>query len=208
MNVHDRISMFQEVATCQYQMIISTPRLCQEMMLASQLQSDAHRITCDPIVPDHQMMEEDSTRTDAMAAAPVETDTSPAETSLQQEKNGAENAHQAIESESLDRESLLSMIDDLTVRISQLQQQIGIADPNAFQDELDVAFYHVDDSGALVHDDAGSNPQMRELVESYVKMLDARKSEDRDEERPTREADVADNEEQRKNKEAYTKHYR
>ncbi|KAI7881080.1 L domain-like protein, partial [Lichtheimia hyalospora FSU 10163] len=53
MQANDRISMFQEVATCQYQMTITTPRLCEEMMLASTSHSDVNKIECNPIVPDH-----------------------------------------------------------------------------------------------------------------------------------------------------------
>ncbi|KAI8384390.1 uncharacterized protein BYT42DRAFT_562370 [Radiomyces spectabilis] len=53
MQSHDRVSLFQEITTCHYQMIISTPRLCIESMLVPHLHAQTYNIHCNPIVPDH-----------------------------------------------------------------------------------------------------------------------------------------------------------
>ncbi|KAI9282299.1 hypothetical protein BY458DRAFT_428918 [Sporodiniella umbellata] len=49
---HDRVSYFTEVSSCRYHIIISTPRLCEEMRLSRLRKSKVHPISCKPIVSD------------------------------------------------------------------------------------------------------------------------------------------------------------
>ena len=46
-----------EFATCEYQMVIATPRLCQDVAFVPRARQDIHHIQCDPIISDSQYQE-------------------------------------------------------------------------------------------------------------------------------------------------------
>jgi hypothetical protein len=46
-----------EFATCEYQMVIATPRLCQDVAFVPRARKDVHHIQCDPIISDSQYQE-------------------------------------------------------------------------------------------------------------------------------------------------------
>ncbi|KAI9278486.1 hypothetical protein BDA99DRAFT_554118 [Phascolomyces articulosus] len=140
MNSGDQISMLQEVTTCQYQMSISTPRLCEEMMLASQTQSDANKIQCNPIVPDHMLKSTSAQQLGEQQQQPVAEE--PAEPEMQPEVQG-ESAfektddekeqtklqqnvkQQPMQAKQDGKDHLLELISGLTAQINDLQQQVG-----------------------------------------------------------------------------------
>lgn len=139
--------MFQEVATCQYQMTITTPRLCEEMMLASTSHSDVNKIKCNPIVPDHLVedttttpMDETTTTTTtpdsssssavsgkdfSQATTTTTTTTDTASTTMTWQDPSTSNPEQE-ESEPLDmsKESLLDAVADLKAQLQELRQQV------------------------------------------------------------------------------------
>lgn len=147
MQTNDRISMFQEVATCQYQMTITTPRLCEEMMLASTSHSDVNKIECNPIVPDHLVedttttpMDETMTTTtsDSSSSSAVSgkdfsqattttttTTTDTATTTMTWQDPSTSNPEQE-ESKPLDmsKESLLDAVAELKAQLQELRQQV------------------------------------------------------------------------------------
>jgi hypothetical protein len=57
MQNEDEIVSMHEFATCEYQMVIATPRLCQDIAFVPRARKDIHRIQCDPIVSDSQYQE-------------------------------------------------------------------------------------------------------------------------------------------------------
>lgn len=57
MQHEEHIESVQELATCEYQMVISTPRLCQDVAFAPRASQDVNRIQCDPVVPDEKVEE-------------------------------------------------------------------------------------------------------------------------------------------------------
>lgn len=146
MQTNDRISMFQEVATCQYQMTITTPRLCEEMMLASTSHSDVNKIECNPIVPDHLVEETTTTPMDetmttttsdsssssavsgkdfSQATTTTTTTTDTATTTMTWQDPSTSNPEQE-ESKPLDmsKESLLDAVAELKAQLQELRQQV------------------------------------------------------------------------------------
>lgn len=141
MQANDRISMFQEVATCQYQMTITTPRLCEEMMLASTSHSDVNKIECNPIVPDH-LVEDTTTTTKASMdesttedASPVfgeqattTTTTTTADTATStmtwQDPSTSNQASPQPKPLDMSKESLLDAVSDLKAQLEELRQQV------------------------------------------------------------------------------------
>ncbi|KAI9479588.1 glucosidase II beta subunit-like protein-domain-containing protein [Zychaea mexicana] len=231
MNSHDRISMFQEVTTCQYQMVISTPRLCQEMMLASQTQSDVNKIQCNPIVPDHMLTS--SSPAHRLEEQPVAEDAAPAEPELGPEASSSDQEgeegygrvqqqeiidqqHQKQQQQETTKEDLLALISDLTAQINDLQRQVGGTLPleqllgsngqqqqqhgGAGQEEMEVAFFHVDENGALVPEEG---VDMKKLMESYMKMLGTVKEKQKQPKHTEAEEDQA----QQRNRKAYEMTY-
>lgn len=214
MQAHDRISMFQEVATCQYQMIISTPRLCEETMLASQAQSDVNKIQCDPIVPD-----------DRWIASPEETVEDEEHENNVEEEPEYDTAKDQIVMQSDDKEGLLATIAALTAQLKELERQSNepivkeinkdqgkgeiLGDADADEEDVEVAFFTIDEDGVLT---PGDNVPMKQLLESYMRLMTSgdkvtKSPEKKDKERKTKDHQDAGS--QRRNKEAYEKmHFR
>ncbi|KAG2181025.1 hypothetical protein INT43_008607 [Umbelopsis isabellina] len=57
MQHEEHIESVQELATCEYQMVISTPRLCQDVAFAPRASQDINRIQCDPVIADEKVEE-------------------------------------------------------------------------------------------------------------------------------------------------------
>jgi len=51
----DRINVIKEISTCQYLMVISTPRLCSDVAFQPPQDSRPHLITCSPVVSEEQL---------------------------------------------------------------------------------------------------------------------------------------------------------
>ncbi|KAI8141994.1 hypothetical protein BJV82DRAFT_670096 [Fennellomyces sp. T-0311] len=218
MNAHDGISMFQEVTTCQYQMVITTPRLCEEMMLASQTQSDVNKIQCNPIVPDHMLtssspahqLEEQAT----VKAAPAEPELEPEVQHPPQEEQDKQTVLKEPKQETTDskqeetKENLLQMISELTDQINELQRQVTGSSNAARQGEedMEVAFFHVDENGVLVPEEG---VDMKTLVASYMKLLDSTKDgpADKSQQKPASEQETEQERAQQRNRKAYEMTY-
>ena len=50
-NMADRITLIKETATCQYLMVISTPRLCHDVAFLPPEKTKPHAIACTPVMP-------------------------------------------------------------------------------------------------------------------------------------------------------------
>lgn len=67
---HDRITVIKEVTTCNYVVVVNTPRLCEEPALA-QVEDEVREVRCQPILSDTEI--EQSQR----VAATIEADNAP-----------------------------------------------------------------------------------------------------------------------------------
>ncbi|BFZ53676.1 Protein OS-9 [Savitreella phatthalungensis] len=77
-DTNDRIGLVKEVATCQYLMLIQTPRLCNDLAFTTQNDEKSHKVTCSPISDEPGLPEIEQTE-DVIPAEPVlsETEISP-----------------------------------------------------------------------------------------------------------------------------------
>ncbi|KAG0165783.1 Protein OS-9 [Apophysomyces sp. BC1015] len=224
---HDRISQFHEVTICQYQIIISTPRLCEEMVLASQTKSDAHTIECDPIVPENLISNGMDDKVEhvryqaEVSTYPVGKDATPSVTESDTEtKNMLENTEdlkvhekeissaevikedkenqEDVEPET--KELLLTMIAQLTSQVNQLQRQAQKSElrDGAGQDDVDFIFSYTDEQRRILE---GDSAQIQKPLTSQTKRAE-------EEKRKSEKNQMADGSEvQQRNKEAYRKTY-
>ena len=54
-NTVDRVSVIQETSTCNYLMIVQTPRLCHDVAFLPTQKDDAHTIVCSPVLASDQV---------------------------------------------------------------------------------------------------------------------------------------------------------
>ncbi|KAI7876309.1 uncharacterized protein EV154DRAFT_451555 [Mucor mucedo] len=107
----DFVSSFVEVSTCHYQIVVSTPRLCEEMNLSHKHHAESHVIECKPIVPDN-LIEQEQTEKEANNAK-------------KEEEEEEEVVRDLDILEKMDeKDILLTMISDLTEQINQLKDQM------------------------------------------------------------------------------------
>ncbi|KAI7904072.1 uncharacterized protein BX663DRAFT_506309 [Cokeromyces recurvatus] len=117
----DYVSSFVEKSTCNYQLIISTPRLCEEMDLSRRHHAESHRIKCRPIVSEKWIEQEQ----EAAAAAEAE-----AKKAKEEETNSIvmnENTLLLNQKDQVGNPEhfLLEMISELTDQINQLKLQMN-----------------------------------------------------------------------------------
>ncbi|KAI8080279.1 uncharacterized protein B0P05DRAFT_540700, partial [Gilbertella persicaria] len=122
----DHVSSFVELSTCHYQIVISTPRLCEEMSLSRRHHTEPHQITCRPIVSEH-LLEQDKQKQEQEKLT------------VEQQKESEVLPLKEEEKE----EDLLSMISDLKQQVNQLKQQLDQTKP-------EVAYFTVDDKGNII----------------------------------------------------------
>ncbi|KAI9320907.1 hypothetical protein BX666DRAFT_1875459 [Dichotomocladium elegans] len=187
LQANDRISMFQEVATCQYQMIITTPRLCEEMMLTSQSQSDINNIICNPIVPDHLIS--------ARPSAEVEEDMPP---QADEPADGVSPApHEQKLPGELSKDALVAMVAELQAQLAGLQRQwspeeAGMED--YMDDQEGLPAFRVSEETVLVNE---HDADIQKLVAAYVKLLAPPKD---DSSTPAREENGQEDEQEERKK--------
>ncbi|KAI8975695.1 hypothetical protein BDF20DRAFT_625504 [Mycotypha africana] len=154
----DRVTSFVEVSTCNYQIMISTPRLCEELRLSERRHDEAHEIQCRPIVSEELLEEERRKETDRLllqeATTTLEMGTSDTENSQDQVQQGEEKTDKVAKDE---RDTLLNLISDLTVQINQLKQQVdgskvtaNNADRSNKQVKTEITFYTMDEDGNII----------------------------------------------------------
>lgn len=184
--------MFQEVATCQYQMAISTPRLCGEMLLTSQKESTANKIQCHPVVADHLISAQEEPGDD------VEKEQAEQDMFVDAVTDQDDIFEDQLDAEQDKQQALLATIAELTTQIQDMQRQLKYPDllqNNNEQDEIiEIAFLHVDENGQVVSDE--SLP-MSEIM---------RKMASRNTESSKEQNEIPD-ENQQKNKKAYDRQY-
>ncbi|KAF7729231.1 Protein OS-9 [Apophysomyces ossiformis] len=220
---NDRISWFHEVTICQYQIVISTPRLCDEMVLASQTQSKAHTIECNPVVPEHLIAsgsEEQTEKTASQAEVPTDPTAqnqnqvpTHSSTTINRDSLVAaeESKHEQLDEldikeikkaaeseenvEPVTKDLLLTMIAQLTSQVNQLQRQ---AQESEAEDGMDITFIYTDEQGRILQ---GDSAQIKKLFASQLKHTN-------EEKRTSGNGQVADGSEvQQQNKKAYEKTY-
>lgn len=114
------MSSFVEVSTCHYQIIVSTPRLCEEMNLSHKHHGELHTIECKPIVSD-KLIEQEQV----------------------EEPTPEEHQELDIVVEQLDeKDVLLGLISDLTDQINQLKVQMN--------SKPEVSFFTFDTNGKII----------------------------------------------------------
>ncbi|KAI8974986.1 hypothetical protein BDB01DRAFT_908572 [Pilobolus umbonatus] len=155
---YDRVSSFLETATCQYQAIISTPRLCDEMGLSRHHQSEAHRITCNPIVSseefyqEERLVEEERLMLDQMedkTHATVES-VPTSDLNVPEENTLAVKKEDHVYTEMREADVLLGMITQLTEQINQIKLQLKNSQKEDQKPKSDLSFFMLDDDGNIV----------------------------------------------------------
>ncbi|KAI9483198.1 MAG: hypothetical protein EXX96DRAFT_499138 [Benjaminiella poitrasii] len=111
----DYVSSFVETSTCNYQLVISTPRLCEEMNLSRRHHVEPHRIKCRPIVSE-KLIEQEQTIVEDEPELHTDED---ATTLSKQEENEHEQIDESQEN------ILLKMISELTEQINELKLQVN-----------------------------------------------------------------------------------
>lgn len=152
MHGQDRVSSFVEVSTCNYQIIVSTPRLCEEMNLSHRHQAEPHQIKCRPIVSEKLIeqereqelknFQEQVSMKDVVTDAKEELEQEHAQ---EQEQVSVPQNEKPTE-EQLNQDMLLGMISDLTEQINQLKLEMksGKRIPTEF------SLFTVDEQGNIV----------------------------------------------------------
>ncbi|KAF1801263.1 hypothetical protein FB192DRAFT_1384941 [Mucor lusitanicus] len=145
----DRVSSFVELSTCNYQIIISTPRLCEDMNLSHRHHIEPHKIKCRPVVSDQLIEQEQQEREREKVDASSEDDKN-------QEPLAQAQPQQADEKETTDQQvpqtdkALLSMISDLTEQINQLKLQMSGMPADTANMRPDFSFFTLDDQGNVI----------------------------------------------------------
>ncbi|KAI8059329.1 hypothetical protein BC940DRAFT_338259 [Gongronella butleri] len=176
----DFIATFEEVSTCHYLMTISTPRLCDDQLLSDKNEDDAHTIECNPIVPEHWLLDQHPAppKKDDDDAPIVEhqqppTDQKDTKTPLpkdeavpqQQPEKAKEPAQEtkAAKEESQkdddivynENEPLSEVVQRLTKQVAKLQEQLDRQQQQKTQEQqqqamLDTQIYFVDQAGQML----------------------------------------------------------
>lgn len=136
-----------EVYTCNYQIVISTPRLCEEMSLSRRHYTEPHQIKCRPIVSE-KLIEQEKQKEEEEQAIPQEEPI--------QEKANEEQEEKVKENQQQD--FLLGMISELTEQINQLKVQM-----NTMPDQAEVSFLSFDEQGNLIND-----PDFTKLIKNTL----------------------------------------
>jgi hypothetical protein len=141
----DRVSSFVEVSTCNYQIIVFTPRLCEEMNLSHRHRAEPHQIKCRPIVSEKlieqekkqeelkNIQEQISTKDEMIKEEELVTFEVP-----QEEKPTEEQLKQDV---------LLSMISDLTEQINQLKLEMKSGQRGV---PTEFSLFTVDEQGNII----------------------------------------------------------
>jgi hypothetical protein len=168
----DRISSFLELSTCNYQIIISTPRLCEEMSLSHRHHSKPHKIECRPIVPEHlieaeQKKEEkeekeanlDKKQDELVKENDVKTEELMDIALAESKKPEAED--------STEEAALVKKIAALTEQVNRLHHQINSETKQQQQQQqnaqAEMAVYFMDENGNIVSSDGLSDQYTLEL---------------------------------------------
>lgn len=132
----DRVSSFVEVSTCHYQIIVSTPRLCEEMNLSHRHHAESYKIECKPIVSD-KLIEQEQQKQQQQQQQENQEEEKASEVSEEEEAVILAEEHikklldkVVIEEEKGPRtkeeqDFLLSLISDLTEEVNRLKLQMS-----------------------------------------------------------------------------------
>ncbi|KAL0137412.1 hypothetical protein V8B55DRAFT_1528118 [Mucor lusitanicus] len=134
----DRVSSFVELSTCNYQIIISTPRLCEDMNLSHRHHIEPHKIKCRPVVSDQLIEQEQQER---------EREKEPLAQAQPQQADEKETTDQQVPQTD---KALLSMISDLTEQINQLKLQMSGMPADTANMRPDFSFFTLDDQGNVI----------------------------------------------------------
>ena len=197
--------MFQEVATCQYQMTIATPRLCEAQLFASPPVAQAHTIECNPVVPerylsDHEQVTEiepeHGEESKPEESKPEESKPEEAADSEAQQAKASEisTSAQKKEKEEMDeKEDLMTYIAQLTKQVDDLQRQVR-SSGGAQRSEGEIAFIYLDHLGKL---STGNRGPIEQLFGGSAQKKRPQLIQD----------ETQKSKAQRKNREAYEKNY-
>ncbi|KAG0903415.1 hypothetical protein G6F34_001141 [Rhizopus arrhizus] len=119
---NDRVSFFTEVSSCQYQIIISTPRLCEEMKLSHLHKQTVYPIACKPIVSD-KLIEAEREQKQIEAKQLKEIEEQQQQKILEEVKKDKE-------------ETLLEMVQRLNEQLDTLKSQVQTYLPNQQQEVM------------------------------------------------------------------------
>ncbi|CEP11938.1 hypothetical protein [Parasitella parasitica] len=153
----DRVSSFVELSTCNYQIVISTPRLCEEMNLSQRHHIEPHKIKCRPIVSDQlieqeqqqEQLEQEQLQQKQQQELQQQEEEQPllAKHDSQQQTEANVDATVAKTSPTADKQ-LLEMISDLTEQINQLKLQMNSMPFDNMQ--ADFSFFTLDNHGNVI----------------------------------------------------------
>ena len=161
MQGQDGVTSFVEVSTCQYQMVISTPRLCEEMSLSHRYQAASHKIECRPIVSDklieqeekkNQLLEQEQKPQEQTEPTQVQTKEQTEDIETKTDTQPTEELMAPVVSKETTKEdTLLNMISDLTSQIAQLRAQIDDMSNNKPKfEKAEYALFTIDENGKII----------------------------------------------------------
>ncbi|KAI8644134.1 hypothetical protein BD408DRAFT_413768 [Parasitella parasitica] len=147
----DRVSSFVELSTCNYQIVISTPRLCEDMNLSQRHHIEPHRIKCRPVVSD-QLIEQEQQQEQQQEQEQEQEQKQDREQPIakqdnQQQMEANVEATLATATATSDKQ-LLEMISDLTEQINQLKLQMSSMPFDNMQ--ADFSFFTLDNHGNVI----------------------------------------------------------
>ncbi|GAN04823.1 glucosidase II beta subunit-like protein [Mucor ambiguus] len=144
----DRVSSFVELSTCNYQIIISTPRLCEDMNLSHRHHIEPHKIKCRPVVSDQLIEQEQQEREREKEDINSDENQPLAEAEYQPPQTNEKEAS-GKELPQTDK-ALLEMISDLTEQINQLKLQMNAIPADTAHIRPDFSFFTLDDQGNVI----------------------------------------------------------
>ncbi|KAI8884520.1 hypothetical protein K501DRAFT_332586 [Backusella circina FSU 941] len=168
----DRVSSFLELSTCNYQIIISTPRLCEEMSLSHRHHSKPHKIECRPIVPEH-LIEAEQNEEEQFEQHIEELKDNSDKSVLKKEEitdlGLTESKKSQVDSkENTEEAALVKKIAALTEQVNRLHHKINSENKQQQEQQqqntqAEMTLYFMDENGNIVSSDGLSDQYTLEL---------------------------------------------
>ncbi|OBZ91389.1 Protein OS-9 [Choanephora cucurbitarum] len=140
----DRVSSFVEVSTCNYQIIVSTSRLCEEMSLFRRHHTEPHQIKCRPIVSE-ELIEQEQQQDEELQEQKQKQEQQKEQQEEQQGQKEQSEITKDLPKKENEKDLLLNMIFDLKDQIGQLKEQL-----NNKNKQAEVAYFTMDEQGNIV----------------------------------------------------------
>ncbi|ORE22582.1 hypothetical protein BCV71DRAFT_260100 [Rhizopus microsporus] len=143
---HDRISYMEEISTCHYLIVISTPRLCEEMKLSRIPKPRIHTISCTPIVSDKLIEAEREQEEQKQEQQPL----------IEEQKEEEKPMNDETKERVISKDPILKLLNDLNEQIDLLKSQVN--GYSSSDDDINIMF--IDEDGNYI----SSNSELKKLL--------------------------------------------